>query len=301
MYDVVIVGGGPAGLSAALTAKHEELDYLLLEKNKILSTFEKYHPEKPVMTYPCDKSVKGPLPFEKMKTKELVEKWKKLTDELNVRLEEAIDIKQENTTYIIKTTGGEYKSKNVVLAIGIQGTPRRLGVPGEYQKNVYHNQTPCLDFSNKTVVVVGGGDTALETALIAESEGADVIISYRKPAFFRPHKENIDKIAKSKIKTIFNSHIVKIDGNKLILNTNEGEKPIKFDCLVICIGTVWPEGFLKKIGITVERKNAFTDKAIEVQPGLLVAGDLVGRPSIKMAINQGFDAIKKIKNRTSHT
>lgn len=297
MYDVVIVGGGPAGLSAAMTAKREGLNYILLEKDHILSTFDKYHPDKLVQAYPYDQKVEGPLPFKEMLACDLIAKWRELAKSLEIRIEELVGLEQKDGKYIVKTNKGEYETKTVVIATGIQGSPRRLNVPGEEQENVFHNYMPCVEFKGKTVVVVGGGDVALENALIAESKGAKVIISYRKPSFFRPHEENLKKLAKSKIKVIFNSNVVKIEGNELTLDVKGSQEKIRFDFLLLCLGTVWPEEFLRKIGVKVERRNEFVSEPVEAKPGVYVAGDLVGNPSIKMAINQGFRAVRKIVER----
>jgi thioredoxin reductase len=295
MHDLVIIGCGPAGLSAALTAEQEGLDYVVFEKDRVLDTLQNYPQEKPVLDYPVDVKVKGPLEFKAGKASEIVSKWKKAAEGLNVKKENFEELEEKEGHFVVKGCHGSYETKNVLIAMGIQGKARCLGIPGEDQDNVFHNKMPEMDFKNKKVVVVGGGDTALECAVLCEKSGGESLVCYRKPDFFRPKKENVDALEESGADVMFESNLKEIKGNKLVIQKKEGQVEKDFDYLLICAGTQQPKEFLAKQGIELEQPREFNQEPVQVKPGLFVAGDLASKPSIKMAINQGFNTVKKIK------
>lgn len=297
MYDLIIIGAGPAGISTALSAKELGLSYLLIERCRVLDTLHKYTLDKKVMDYPKDTPVRGPPEFHEKKAREIIDEWTEKARKCELVIEDVIDVKKEEDHFVVKTHVGEHRTKNVVIAIGIQGRHRCIGIPGEDQENVCHNRLPQLCFKDKNVIVVGGGDSALEAALEAEKTGGEVILSYRKPEFTRPKKENIESIKKSEIKVIFNSNVKSINKKRVLIRVGDEQTEHACDELIICAGTQSSKEFLERIGVEVKRKSDFTGEPQEVKPGMFVLGDLIGRPSIKMAVNQGSKVAEIIKKR----
>ncbi|MCD4740245.1 NAD(P)/FAD-dependent oxidoreductase [archaeon] len=297
MYDLVIVGAGPAGLSTAMSAEELNLHYLVLDKIRVLNTLYKYTMDKEIMDYPKDVPVVGPPAFHQEKAIEILKEWSKKARECEIVIEEVINIKQENGHYVVKTHVGQHKTANVAVAIGLQGNARCIGIPGEHQENVFHNKLPKIDFKGKNVIVVGGGDSALEASMIAKKGNADVLLSYRKPEFTRPKKENVERINASGIRIELDSKITSIEHCRAILQKGDKEEELPCDYLLICAGTESSAAFLEKNGIKIARVNDFTQEPIESKQGLFVIGDLIGRPSIKMAVNQGSKVAEIVAKR----
>ena len=170
------------------------------------------------------------------------------------------DIKQTENGFEIITNKNSYHTRAILLTIGRRGTPRKLGVPGEELPKVIYNLMDPAEFAGKHVLIVGGGDSALEAALsIAEEQDSQVTISYRSDSFSRAKQKNQDKIAeavkKGTINLILPSTVKLIEKENVILNVGEKEETIKNDGIIVCAGGILPTPFLKQIGIEVETKH----------------------------------------------
>ena len=261
--DVVIVGAGPAGFSASLSAKQHGLRSVTLEQDSLGGTVFNFPRGKVVMTAPVDLPIVGKVKTKETTKEALLKMWleiEKKTDLIINYKEKMDDIKITENGFEIITNKKTYNTRAILLTIGRRGTPRKLGVPGEELPKVVYSLMDPAEFIDKHVLIVGGGDSALEAALsIAEEKGTQVTISYRSEAFSRAKQKNQDKITaeveKGNLQLFLPSTVTSIDNDTVTLNIEDSEKTIKNDGIIVCAGGILPTPFLKKIGIDVETKH----------------------------------------------
>jgi thioredoxin reductase len=257
LYDVIIVGAGPAGLSASLAAIEHQLTYLLLDQQEPGGTICQYPRQKLVMTQPVEIPLYGWLKKNEYSKESLVETWKGIIAQfgLNIRAgEKANQITKEDARFKVVTSSGEHYALNVVLAMGRRGTPRKLEVPGEELPKVLYQLIDAQAYTNSRLLIVGGGDSAIEAAVgLARQKGNSVYISYRKDKFYRIKKKNEDRFkelaGEGKIKGIFNSQVVRINLDSVVLKVEDKLTEIANDFVFVFIGGEPPFELLKQIGI----------------------------------------------------
>jgi thioredoxin reductase (NADPH) len=256
-YDVVIVGGGPAGLSAALTAIQKNLSYLVIDQQEPGGTILQYPRRKLVMTQPVEIPLYGRLEEPEYSKEFLLETWQNIIaqNKINIMINSKVEtVRKVNGFFEIVSGDKSLKSQFVVLAMGRRGTPRKLGVPGEELTKVAYQLIDAQSYSNNDILVVGGGDSAIEAAVgMARQKNNRVYISYRKPKFFRIKKKNEERvnemIAGKKIKPIFNSNVIEITEKSVILKTENETIEIPNDYVFIFAGGIPPFKMLKDMGI----------------------------------------------------
>ncbi len=309
-HELVIVGAGPAGIAAGVRAKREGIDVLVIEKDEPLWIIREVYPEgKPILKHPPDFNMPDDLWFENMCSKEeFIRHWEKPVSELGDSLhthETVVSIKKANDRFVVKTTKSEYQAKFVVLAIGMRGRPRKLGVPGEELEKVSYSLKNPGQYKGKKCLVVGGGDTAAETAILLAQAGADVTISYRRERFFRLKEENLQKIEelenKGIIRVVFNSNVTRI-GHKTVWLSIKGkdeELMIDNDYVFVCIGSIPNKEFLSEMGLKLDNTyKPVVDENMETNiKGIFVIGDLSQTPLITHAVNSGWQVIEVVKER----
>jgi NosR/NirI family transcriptional regulator, nitrous oxide reductase regulator len=262
ILDIIIIGAGAAGLNAALAAKDKGFSTIVLEKEKIANTIENFPEGKWVYAEPDEKPAKGKLWLDGAQKEDLINRWHQIVNEnqLDIRVEEAVvSVKKENEIFSVQTEKGSYKSQRIILATGQRGNPRKLGVPGEEQEHVYHRLYSPRKYQDEQIVVIGGGNSAVEAA-ITLSDKNKVILSYRKSEFERVFKDNIKKlneaIAKGKVEIIFNSNIKEFKKDTVLIEKEENGRnkqiEIKYNHTFVLIGAELPIKFLKSIGIKLE-------------------------------------------------
>jgi len=261
-YDVIIVGAGPAGIAAALTAQAEKLKYLVLEQDSLGGTVSHFPRRKIVMTSPVKLPLVGKMQFREARKEVLLEFWEKVVDDhklkinFQVRLE---DITANNDYFDISSSNGSFTTQRVLLCLGRRGTPRKLGVPGEEQGKVIYRLIDPEQFKNQHVLVAGGGDSALEAALsLALVEGTSVSLAYRGSAFSRAKEKNrlqIESAAETnKINVLLESQVTEIFERDVTLETKDGCIKLENDSLIVCAGGVLPTPFLERLGIEINTK-----------------------------------------------
>jgi thioredoxin reductase (NADPH) len=255
-YDVIIVGAGPAGLSAALGAIESKLRYVIIEQETSLGgAIFQYPRNKIAMTAPVKLPVVGQMHFKEVSKEKLLEFWHGIIQKTGIRLN--YNERMENITK------GEYQTRAVLLAIGRRGTPRKLGVPGEDLPKVVYRLIDPEQYRNQHVVVVGGGDSALEAAIaIAEQPGTTVTLSYRSEAFGRGKPKNRDRLKdmaeKGRIDVRLKSNVKLVEKDKITIEQEGKMLTIPNDAIIVCAGGILPTPFLKQIGVIVEAKFGTT-------------------------------------------
>ena len=261
--DLIIIGAGPAGISASLMAKKHQLRFLTLEQDTLGGTVFTFPRSKIVMTSPMDLPLHGKVKLTETSKPQLLEFWKKVLEKNSISIKENSKVESiisENGHFRIETLAGDhYTTKFVLLAIGRRGTPRKLGVEGETLEKVAYRLLEPEEIKGQDVMVVGGGDSAIESALLLADHN-QVTITYRNETFSRLKPKNNEKIkeamASNLINVLFNTNPVKIEKYSITLATNkEGEQlNIKNDLIYIFAGGELPTEFLKKAGIQITKK-----------------------------------------------
>jgi len=260
--DLVIVGAGPAGIGASLAAQAAKLNFVTLEQESLGGTVSHYPRGKIVMTAPVKLPVIGKMQFRETTKEALMEFWEKVVKEtgLEINTNERVEsIEPDGDGFNVKTTQSRYQTRAVLLAIGRRGTPRTLGVPGENRTKVVYRLIDPEQYLNQHVLVVGGGDSALEAAVsIANEAGTTVTLSYRSEAFSRAKEKNRIKVdaaqKEGKLNVLMSSNVKEITDDKVVIAANDEEITIDNDAIIVCAGGILPTPFLKAIGIDVETK-----------------------------------------------
>jgi len=262
-FDVVIVGAGPAGISGSLTAKKNNLKFLILEQDSLGGTVFNFPRAKLVMTSAMDIPLHGKVKLTETSKLKLLTLWKEILDKNKISIndqEKVEDIKKQNDTFEITTNKQKYTSRSVLLAIGRRGSPRKLGAIGEEKENVYYRLLEPELIHKQKILVVGGGDSAIESALLLADEDNDVTISYRSENFARLKPKNLDKInyadKSGRIKIIYNSSVLEFKDKSVLISIIDSDKKIEIenDMVYIFAGGELPTKFLEKIGITITTK-----------------------------------------------
>ncbi len=266
MLDILIVGAGPAGFAASLSALENKKKFKTIEQDSLGGTVYNFPRGKLVMTAPVDLPVVGQMKFNETTKEILMEFWQKVEKDSGIEinyLEKVDGVTSLDTGFEVKTTKGTYKTHSILLAIGRRGSPRKLGVPGEEQPKVVYRLIDPAQYVGQHVLIVGGGDSALEAAItIADEEGTTVTLSYRSEAFARAKEKNRQKVdqaaADGKLTVMMKSNVKEIGKDTVSIDYNGELVEIKNEGIIVSAGGILPTPFLKEIGIEVEAKFGTT-------------------------------------------
>ncbi len=308
-YELVIVGAGPAGLSAAAHAEKLGLNYLLLEGSAApANTIQRYQKGKHVMAEPAVVPLRSDLGFAAGTREAILGSWQSGLDDLGVNIRynaEVSAITGQRPEFELQLAGGEtLQSEAVVLSIGLQGNPRKIGVPGETDASVQYTLDDPDEYKNETIAIVGAGDAAIENAVALARNNAVIIVN-RRDEFARAKEGNLTLITRAiedgSINCFFNTGVASLEASTAInLNTETGETRVECDRVIARIGAIPPRRFVESTGIRFPSDDPTTLPELSSHyesnvPGLYVIGALGGYPLIKQAMNQGYEVVEFIK------
>ena len=273
-YDVIIIGAGPAGISASLRAIENGLNYLTLEQSEIGGTVARYPRQKLVMTSPVEFPIYGKFNKTELSKEDLLEFWQKVMHRVDFKArtgERVDDIKVlPGGKLEVVTRKANYIGRAVVLALGRSGTPRKLGIPGEDLSKVMYRLIEADHYVNKRILVVGGGDSAIEAAMgLANQHGNRVVLSYRQGSFSRIKQRNAQRveacIREKKIDVLFNSNVISIKNASVSIDVSGQVKEIPNDYVWVFAGGIPAHDFLKKVGISFGVADMTKELAVAAQ------------------------------------
>jgi thioredoxin reductase (NADPH) len=262
-FDLIIIGAGPAGISACLAAKKHGLKFLLLEQETLGGTVFTFPRKKIVMTSPMDLPLFGKVKLYETSKAELLDLWQTVLKKNNITIQENSKVEsivsEDGIFKVLTIKGEQYTSETILLAIGRRGTPRKLNIPGEMKEKVAYRLIEPELIKGKDIIVVGGGDSAVEAALQL-SDKNNVTLSYRNEVFNRIKSQNsvlLNKaVAEGKLEVRLNSNLLSIEDESVLLAIGkDGENlNLKNDLVFIFAGGELPTQFLEKAGIMVTKK-----------------------------------------------
>jgi len=261
--DLIIVGSGPAGLSAALEAHRSGLSYAVVEQGTLADTVRKYPRRKLLFAEPLTVPLIGDLWIADASKESLLQVWETIVANTGLKIRTGHRVEQvvrSGDVFRVAGSGFELHCRRVVLAMGRRGTPRRLGVPGEEQAKVVYEIAEMEDFKGRRVLVVGGGDSALESALgLANQEGAVVHLSYRGASFERAKERNRAKleaaVAAGRVHLLLESAVREVRGDVVVLEVAGEPTILPNDDVVVRVGGDAPYTFLQQLGIRIVQKD----------------------------------------------
>jgi len=274
VHDILIVGAGPAGLTASLRAIEKKLSYVTLEESEIGGTVAKYPRQKLVMTSPVEFPLYGKFKKTELPKENLIEFWLKVMKRADFKCRTGEKVENisrgDDSIFTATTAKGQYRGRYVIIAIGKTGSPRKLGVKGEDLPKVMYRLIEADHYVNKKILIVGGGDSAVEAAMgLACQVGNNVTISYRQAAFSRIKERNSvrieDFIRKGKLKALFNSNPTEIRADSVVMDVNGSQQTLPNDFVWIFAGGEPPTAFLKKVGVGFGERDVTPDGARAVK------------------------------------
>jgi thioredoxin reductase/ferredoxin len=262
VYDVVIVGAGPAGISASLAALESKLKFVTLEQETLGGTVAHYPRGKIVMTEPSQLPIIGKVKLRETSKEALLKFWEDVVRRAGLKIQYSERVEKVvpgGSAITVITPRNTYTTRAVLLAIGRRGTPRKLDVPGEDRPKVVYCLIDPRQYASHHVLVVGGGDSALEAAMaLADMPDTNVTLSYRGESLTRVKPKNREKIqglqAQGRVNLMLKSNVVEIKDDEVIIRQDEKTSTLKNDAVIVCAGGILPTGFLKEIGIGAETK-----------------------------------------------
>jgi len=275
LLDLLIVGAGPAGLSAALAAQAAGLRYTAVERGTLADSIRKYPRRKLLLAEPVKVPLYGDLWIADASKESLLKVWEAMIVEKRLNVEtnhEVTAIERSGDVFLVTAGGRRFRARYVLLAMGRRGTPRRLGVPGEDLAKTLYDIVEMEAFAGRRVLVVGGGDSAVESAVgLANQPGTQVTLSYRSDRFSKVKARNQDKLDRAvragRVNLLLNSQVREIRSDSVVVDVEGRQQILPNDEVIIRIGGEPPVGFLQRVGVRMVRKDVPIPQASEAAVG----------------------------------
>ncbi len=263
VLDVVVVGSGPAGLAAGLMAKSRDLKHVVLERGALADTIRKYPRAKFLLAEPVRVPLYGNLWVSDASKETLLKAWEEIIEKTGLEVltnHPVTNVSRRDGALVVETPDREFRTRRVVLAMGRRGSPRRLDVPGEDAGKVIYDVVDMESFAGQKMLVVGGGDSAVESAVgLSQYQGTEVTLSYRNDAFSRVKDRNrtkLDEAVKAgRIRLLLKSQVCEVRDRDVVIDVEGREEVIANDVVVVRIGGDPPFKFLEQIGIRIVKKD----------------------------------------------
>jgi thioredoxin reductase/Pyruvate/2-oxoacid:ferredoxin oxidoreductase delta subunit len=274
VLDLLIVGAGPGGISASLRAIEKKMKYLTVDEGEMGGTVSKYPRQKLVLTSPVELPIYGKFKKTELSKEDLLAVWAEILKKVEFKFstgEKVSDIKRgEDGVFSVTTAKAEHRAHAVILALGKGGSPRKLGVKGESLDKVMYRLIEADHYVNKNILVVGGGDSAVEAAMgLAHQVGNKVTLSYRKEAFTRLKDRNEKRVQENassgRLKVVFNSMPAEFKEKSVMLEIDGVVNEMPNDFVWIFAGGEPPTAFLKKIGVQVGQQDTTEERSHEAK------------------------------------
>ncbi|MFT7676354.1 MAG: thioredoxin reductase/Pyruvate/2-oxoacid:ferredoxin oxidoreductase delta subunit [Planctomycetota bacterium] len=302
VLDLCIVGAGPAGIACALQARELGLNFQVLERDTLGGTVAHYPRGKLVMTQPAELPLYGSMQRETWSKEELIELWVDLAQEHELPIEENVTfegvVRHADGHFEVRSSRPPLQARHVCLALGRRGIPRKLGVPGEELLHVAYSLVDARSFVDRRILVVGGGDSAVEAALgLAKQSGNQVLLSYRKDSFSRIKARNEahlqEALKEGQLSLLLGSQVVHIHPQQVEfeVNTSAGcERQARpFDDVFIMVGGVPPFKLLEDCGVSFDPEERAQEAAPRSgDPSLLRTLIIASVSALVMAAWVGF-------------
>lgn len=309
-YEVAILGAGPAGIGAATNAAHHSIPHILIERGQIANTIFEYQLRKHVMAEPSRLPLRANCRFEAGSREKILEEFVAdlSTRKVNLVRAEVHKVEKGGDRFTIEYCDAQgarssCTASHVVMAIGVQGTPRRLGVLGEESPHVAYTLTDAEAFSGKNIIIVGAGDAAIENALALSAKNSVWLVN-RGGEFARAKDANnravLKAISSGAVRCLYNSTVGRIEAAVTYVDTPDGEVAVPCDHLIARLGGIPPRKFLESVGIEFPSADPSSVPVVNERyesnvSGLFIVGALIGYPLIKQAINQGYEVIEHLR------
>lgn len=262
LLDLIIVGAGPAGIAASLKAKADGLQFVTLEQNQLGGTVSHYPRNKIVMTSPVTLPLAGKFSLRETSKEALLSRWQQIVEAYDPPIhfgERLTAVSGQAGNFTLTTTKTSYRAKNILLCIGRRGTPRQLDVPGEELPKVVYQLIDSAQYVGQDVLIVGGGDSALEAAIaVAEESNTSVTLCYRGKGFSRAKPKNTEKLQllenAGRVTVLLEAQPVEILAESVVIIHGGRKQTLPNDAVIICAGGILPTPFLQSLGIEVETK-----------------------------------------------
>ena len=307
-FEIAIIGAGPAGIAAATSAAFHKIPHILFEKSQIANTIYDYQLRKYVMAEPQRLPLRARCRFDAGSREKVLEEFQHDLEQHQVNLIRADVNKLEKVgeLFEIHYQGTLCTAKQVVLTIGVQGSPRKLGVPGDDLAHIAYTLADPQAFSAKNIIVVGAGDAAIENALALANTNTVSLVN-RGDGFARAKDANakliLSAIAKGIVRCFYDATVARVELGTTFIDTPEGEVSVPCDHIIARLGSIPPRKFLESIGVALPNAEPTALPVVNERyesnvAGLYILGALIGYPLIKQAINQGYEVIEHIRGES---
>ncbi len=308
ILDIIIIGSGPAGLSAAARAAERGLSHLLLERAaQPADTIFKYQRGKFIMATPDVLPLQSPLKFSAGLREGILETWQQQIDALKIQLRlnaEVVKISgaKGNFTVALKD-GSECLARHIILAIGVQGNLRTIKVEGATREQIQYQLDDPAAYPDEAIAVVGAGDAAIENAVALAAAGSKVVLVNRRNEFARAKTGNQNAIMRAaetgQLSIAYNAAPQALEGGELLLKTDTGTARYPCDRIIARLGADPPRKFVESCGVKFGSPDPGSFPEVSPQyesttEGLYIVGALAGYPLIKHCINQGYEVVEHI-------